>query len=139
MTALLPSTAISTPLSTAVVGPTLQLNGAPRNLTVQANFAGGTSGTSVDAYVQTTLDGGNTWVDVANFHFTSSSAKAVFNLSAVTPVATQYTPTDGTLSSNTAKDGVLGPQFRTKYQSSGTYSSTSIRIDVASIDLPANP
>jgi hypothetical protein len=138
MTALLPTTAISNPLS-ATVGPTLQLNGAPRNLTVQANFAGGTSGSSVDAYVQTTLDGGNTWTDICNFHFTTSSARKVFNLSAATPVTSIATPSDGALSANSAQDGVLGPQFRTKYQSSGTYSSTSLRIDVASIDLPATP
>jgi hypothetical protein len=138
MTALLPSTAISSPLS-ATPGPTLTLNGAPRNLTVQANLTYGSGGTSIDAYVQTTLDAGATWTDICNFHFTTSSARRVYNLSAATPVTSIATPSDGSMSSNSAQDGVLGPQFRTKYQSSGTYSSTSLRIDVASIDLPALP
>lgn len=44
------------------------------------------------------------------------------------------------MTANTAQDGVLGPKFRVKYQSTGTYAGgTTIEIDVASDQLPALP
>lgn len=136
-TPLLPPTTITSAISTPAVSGPMILNGAPRNLTAQATFAYGSGGTSVDAYLQVTLDNGATWTDVANFHFTTASARKVINLSAATPVTTQVTPTDGSMTSNTAQDGVLGPQFRVKYQSSGTYAGgTTVRVDVTSVDLP---
>lgn len=126
-------------ITSAIASGTLagveKLLGAPRNLTLQANFVYGSGGTTVDAYVQTSVDGGNTWVDVCNFHFTTSSQRFLFNLNAQTPVTTEYTATDGSLSSNTSKDGILGSQLRVKYQSTGTYSGTSLSVDATSDQL----
>jgi len=108
-----------------------KLNAPPRNLCVQANFTYGSGGTTVDAYLQTSIDGGTTWVDICNFHFTTASARFLFNLNSQTPVTTEYTPTDGSLTANTSKDGILGRQFRVKYQSSGTYAGgTTLAIDI---------
>lgn len=122
----------------APVAPNSQitLNDPPRNLTAQAVFTYGSGGTSVDAYLQTSVDGGATWFDIANFHFTTASAKALFNLSSQTPVTTQFTtPTDGSLTANTSKDGLVGPLFRVKLMSVGTYAGgTTLRIDVCSSD-----
>lgn len=102
----------------------------PTSVTLQGTFTYGSGGTSADAWVQTSLDGGGTWTDVANFHFTTSSARFVYNLSSATPVTTEYTPTDGTLGANTAKDGVIGPVWRVKYTTVGTYAGgTALRID----------
>lgn len=110
----------------------------PSNLTLQANFTYGSGGTSADAYVQTSLDGGGTWVDVAEFHFTTSSARVLYNLNSSTSVTTQYTATDGTLSANTAKDGLFGSQWRVKYTTVGTYAgSTTLRIDAFANGLTA--
>lgn len=118
--------------ASATVGPTVKFNAPPRNLAIQANFAYGSGGATVDAWVQTSCDGGNTWIDVAQFHFTTSASRVAYNLNSQTPVTTQYTATDGSLGSNTAKDGLLGPQFRTKYSSTGTYAgATSLLIDIA--------
>lgn len=137
---LLPPVTIGAAIAALVAGPQLILNGSPRNLTIQGSLAYGAGGTTIDAYVQTSLDGGLTWIDIAQFHFTTSAAAFVYNLSAATPVGTEYTPTDGSLSANTSKDGILGPRFQVKYKSSGTYTgATALRIDVASIDLPASP
>lgn len=137
---LLPPTTITAAITAALVSEVFSLGFAPRNLTVQAALTYGSGGTTVDAYLQTTLDGGVTWMDIANFHFTTSSAAAVINLSAATPQTTQKVPGDGTLASNTAVDGVLGPKFRIKYKSSGTYGgSTSLRVDAQGIDVPGNP
>jgi hypothetical protein len=110
----------------------LQLVDAPSSIAVQANFTYGSGGTSVDAYLQTSLDGGSTWIDIAQFHFTTASARFAYNLNSQTPVTTEYTPTDGTLTANTAKDGFVGPLYQVKLASTGTYAgNTSLRIDVS--------
>jgi hypothetical protein len=134
------ATLLNQPITTAITlaaagaGSVLMLD-APRTLCVQANFVYGSGGTTIDAYLQTSLDGGSTWIDICNFHFTTSAARFVYNLSGLTAVTTEYTATDGSLSANTAKDGVLGPLFRVKLGSTGTYASTSLQIDVAAPGL----
>lgn len=116
-----------------VVSGSVRLLTAPRNLTIQGKFAYGSGGTSVDAYVQTSLDNGSTWVDIAEFSWTTSAGTKIYNLSGGTAKTTAVTPTDGTLTANTAVDGVLGPQFRVKVVSVGTYAgATSVAIDIAS-------
>ena len=131
------ATLVNATITTALTGSTaatsvLQVGGlmGVESVTLQATFTYGSGGTTAAAYVQTTLDGGVTWIDIANFAFTTSSAIKVATLSALTPVTTVYTPTDGTLSSNTVKDGVLGNQFRVKVTTTGTYAaSTTLRVD----------
>ena len=133
---LLPATTITTAISPAQVSSVIKLNGAPRNLTAQFNFTYGSGGTTADAYLQTSLDGGLTWTDIANFHVTTSSARKIINLNSQTAETTQITPTDGSMTSNTAQDGVLGPQLRVKYQSTGTYAGgTTLQIDIAADQL----
>jgi hypothetical protein len=103
----------------------------PVNVLAMASltFVGG--GTSADAYLQTSLDGGTSWCDVANWHFLVASAKFVYNLSSLTPVTTQYAPLDGALAANTAKDGIIGSHWRVKWTSVGTYTgATILRVDV---------
>lgn len=110
----------------------LQLVDAPTSVCVQANFTYGSGGTTVDAYLQTSIDGGLTWIDIAQFHFTTASARFLYNLNSQTSVTTEYTPTDGTLAANTAKDGITGPLYQVKIASAGTYAgNTSLRIDVS--------
>jgi hypothetical protein len=136
---LLPSTTITGAIATTTT-PWVPLNGTPRNLVVQANLAYGSGGTSVDVYVQTTFDGGVSATDIANFHFTTSSARKAFNVSAVTPQLTPVALTDGAISANTAQDGLIGPRIRLKYTSSGTYAGgTTLQVDAHSIDIPAYP
>jgi hypothetical protein len=116
----------------AIASSQLTLPDAPSNLDAEAQFTYGSGGTTVDAWLQTSIDGGVSWIDIAQFHFTTSSAKFVFNLNGQTPVTTEYTPTDGTLASNTAKDGLLGPTFQLKLASTGTYAgNTTLRVDIS--------
>jgi hypothetical protein len=106
---------------------------APRNVCVQANFTYDSGGTTVNAWLQTSLDNGTTWVDVAQFAFTTAAGRFVYNLNSQTPVTTEYTPTDGTLAGNTSKDGILGNQIRVKYQTTGTYGGASaLSVDMQS-------
>lgn len=109
----------ATPLAPAMTGIDKY-----RGVTVQAAFTYvASAATSVTAYVQTTLDGGTTWVDVIAFQFTTASATKIGNVRRTTPVTTLATPTDGTLTANTAVDGILGDQLRVKWTSSGTYGA----------------
>jgi hypothetical protein len=148
---LLPTTAITTAIPATTTTPT-QLPGTPRNLSIQANFVYGSGGTSVDVYVQTSLDGQVTWTDLCNLHFTTASERKGANISTCQPQGTPQssatapdgqtpiTLTDGSISTNTAQDGILGPYLRVKYQSSGTYAgSTTVRVDVHSADIPPFP
>ncbi len=128
---------ITTALSTST-GTVYQLKNANmdvEHLTIQGNFAWGSGGTTADVYVQTSMDGGRSWCDIAEFSFTTAIAVKICNLSALTPVTTVYTPTDGTLSANTVKDGIIGSQLRAKYKSSGTYSTTTVYIDVIGAEI----
>ena len=123
------TTAVANQLS-AVATP--QSAVLPDNLTIQANFAYGSGGTTATAYVQTSFDGGATWCDIANFAFTTSAAKKIYNLSRATPITSVAPPTDGSLSSNTCVDGLLGSQYRVKWTTTGTYAgATSLVIDIA--------
>ena len=96
-----------------------------KSLAIYINFVYGSSGTSVDAYIQTSFDGGTTWIDIAEYSGTTSSQKRAYNLSALTPVTSIYTPSDGAMASNTSKDGFIGDQIRVKFTSVGTYAGTT--------------
>jgi hypothetical protein len=104
----------------------------PKNAVIQAAFTYGSGGTTLKAWVQTSLDFGTTWIDIYCFSVTQTSLVNVVNLSALTAVTTPYVSTDGTLTANTAKDGILGPMFRVKTTSTGTYATnTTLRIDMS--------
>lgn len=123
---------ITTAAAASVTTPVQISAYRPESMALYANFVYGSGGTSADAYVQTSHDDGLTWMDVANFHFTTSSAKAIYNLSSLTVVATTATITDGSLAANTTKDGVLGTLYRVKYTTVGTYAgSTTLAVYAA--------
>jgi hypothetical protein len=122
---------LTSPISVTTSTP-MQVRDEVPTLLAQCAFTYGSGGVSADAYLQTSIDGGASWIDIANWHWTTTSGKSVCNLSSNTVITTFYTPTDGSLASNTCKDGVLGSQFRVKYQSSGTYAGgTTLTVDVA--------
>jgi hypothetical protein len=87
-------------------------------------------GTTAKAWVQTSFDGAVTWMDIANFAFTTSTAKRAYHLTnvAVTSIAT---PTDGALADNTAVDGFHGPIYRVKLTTTGTYTGASTFVITA--------
>lgn len=124
--AALVSQVITTALTAAVTTP-LQIDPyRPSSLALYANFVYGSGGLTATAWVQTSHDGGLTWMDVANFAFTTSSAKAIVNLSATTVVSTTASITDGTLASNTVVDGILGTLYRGKLTTTGTYATGTV-------------
>ncbi len=100
-------------------------------ITVQTIFTRGGGGTTAKAYLQTSFDEGTTWVDIASFSFTTSSLTNIYNLTANTAKTTAVVPTDGTLAANTVVDGLIGGKLRTKYVTTGTYTTnTTLKMDV---------
>jgi hypothetical protein len=99
--------------------------GRCKALLLYCNFTYGSSGTTAKVYVQTSLDGGTTWIDIAMFDHTTASLARCYNLSGATAVTSVYTVTDGSLTSNTCKDGIIGDQLRVKFTSTGTYATST--------------
>ena len=93
-------------------------------MTIQAKFSYvASAATGLDAWVQTSLDGGLTWIDVAEFNFTTASATKVANVVALTAVPVPVAVTDGSMAANTTLQGVIGDLWRVKYTSVGTYGA----------------
>lgn len=130
MAALL-NTTITTAVTAATTTP-LQFRGpVPHNVAIQSVFTYGSGGTTAKVWIQTSFDGGTTWCDVALHSVTTSSATAIWNVSALTTHTTAVTPTDGTLASATANDGLIGQFWRCKYTTTGTYAgNTTLRVDI---------
>lgn len=98
-------------------------------MSLQARFApGATVGATVKAYVQTSLDQGQTWFDVACFAFATAGDLRVLNLSGLQPLTTPTVPADGALADNTVLDGPLGDRLRAKVLSAGTYAQTLLSL-----------
>lgn len=93
---------------------------------VSLRLSWGSGGTTVRAFVQTSLDGGTTATDIACVLFGTASEHAILNFSALTPKTTQVSSTDGALADDTAVDGVLGDRLRLKVVSTGTYAGSTI-------------
>lgn len=83
-------------------------------------------GESVKAYIQTSLDQGNTWIDIACCTFQIAYKRVVLNFSGLTPKTTETVPTDGSMTDDTAMDGILGDQVRLKVKSTGTYDAGTL-------------
>ena len=129
---ILASLTVTAAQAGVVTTPLQFRDGTPESLAFQATFAYGSGGTSVSAWIQTTIDGGVTWTDAANFTFTNASARSFMALSALTTANSPLLATDGTLAANTAVGAPIGPEWRVKYTTVGTYAGgTTLRIDAA--------
>src|ERR1700756_3717936 len=84
-------------------------------------FTWGSGGTSVNAYVQTSIDK-NTWVDVISFAQFANVSGNSFLAAQQSGIAVQ-SPTDGALPPNTIVTGLLyNLYWRVKYTVVGAYS-----------------
>jgi hypothetical protein len=113
---------ITAPLTAAVTPAVQAAPYRPQSLAIYAVFTYGSGGTTFSVWIQTSLDGGQTWVDIANVSGTTASLKSIVNLSALTAVTTTPAITDGTLASNTTLNGVLGTLYRVKVTTTGVYA-----------------
>ncbi len=126
---LLDPLTISAAVSAIATDPILGLGGVDY-LTVEAKFLYGSGGTNATAYVQTSLDGGLTWVDIMCFQFTTAAASKVSSVTThIAPGTQAFAPSDGGLSANTIINGVIGDRIRLKYVTTGTYGgATSLAV-----------
>ncbi len=99
-----------------------------QSLTLTLDWRYGSGGTTFKVYLQTSVDGGNTWFDIACWAPTNANAKKGYNFSALTPVTTPVALTDGAMTDNTAQDGLLGDRVRLKKVSTGTYAGNSLLV-----------
>lgn len=125
---LLPPLTISGAVAATVTSPVMLLSGM-RYVIAEAKFLFGAGGTSVKAYIQTSIDGGLTWIDVIAFAFTGTAGNKVSAVSTTIALAAAVAPTDGTLTDNTIVNGLLGDRIRLKYVTTGDYTgATSLAV-----------
>ena len=101
-----------------------------KSLTVEVNFTYGSGGTNAKVWIQTSLDGGTTWVDIMAFAFTTASVRAIMTV-LMASVATPVTPLLQSLTDDTTQNGILGDRLRALITTTGTYAgSTTIKVTV---------
>jgi hypothetical protein len=144
---------LSVPVTTAITqttGQTFQIRPGPggqwlpATMTIQCTLTWGSGGTTIDADVQTSLDGGGTWVDVANCNFATiaASKRLVWTIqSSLLAAPVQVTtPTDGSMTANTALNSVFGTMWRVKYATTGTFAGgTILDVDVVANGMTTLP
>ena len=109
-------------------------------LAVEAEFVVDSGGGTADVYVQTSLDGGATWIDIMNFHFTTASKKAVSAVVMTTALAASVdvTSADGALASGTILSGLLGPMIRAKLVTASTVYGGATTLKVYAVPVLAS-
>jgi hypothetical protein len=120
---LIPTTTLAA--AGTFVGEVKMLAPGTKTLSAQAVFVRAAGGTTTKVYVQTTFDGGATWVDIMCLAFATTTATEISSVRTDIAVAASYTPTDGTLTDDSIKDGLIGDRVRVKYVVAGTYSGAS--------------
>lgn len=120
----------ATTLAAAVTGqastPVLGLAGVA-SLVLEAKFVRAGGGTTCKVWVQTSVDDGVTWFDVACFAFAITTANKLHSVVAVpaTPLTPATAPVSGALADDTVLNGVLGDRLRTVLTTTGTYTGAS--------------
>lgn len=115
---------ITVPLAASAQASIANLDGMTA-LTLIATFGYGSAGTTASVTVQTSADGGTTWLDIARFDFTTASAKKVANLSGLLSKAVAAY---AALASEGVFDGVLGTQLRAVVTTTGTYVNSTLDV-----------
>ena len=104
--------------------PVCNLQGmAAASLQVRLSSAAG--GTSINVFILTTLDQGQSWFDVACVQFTTTPGVQVLNLSGLDRAAPS-SPTNLALTPGTILDGPLGDSLQAIVVSEGTYTGAPL-------------
>lgn len=120
--ALLPTTTITG--AGTVTGDAYPFgNRVVEGFSVESIFVYGSGGTTAKVFVQTSFDGGTTWVDLASHAFALATASKVSAVTTgIAPASQAFAPTDGALTDNTIVQGVVGDRIRAKLITAGTYA-----------------
>lgn len=98
-----------------------------RFISLEAKFVRAGGGTTCKVWVQTSLDGGVTWFDIASFAFATTTANKVHSvrLDPATPITPATVPASATLTDDTVLNGILGNMFRCLFTTTGIYTGAS--------------
>lgn len=123
---LLASTTLAAAVANQASSPILGLTGMV-SVALEAKFVRAGGGTTCKVWIQTSLDDGVSWFDVACFAFTTSSGNKLHSVVAVpgTAMTPATVPASATLADDTVLNGVLGDRLRVLYTTTGTYSGAS--------------
>ena len=102
------------------------------------NFTYGSGGTTIDALLQTSYDGGASFLDFIYFAQLTTSSNVQFYLAnapeAIVPTGTAFT-TPGTLSAGNANLVAPGSMFQLILTTVGTYAASALTISLTA-DVP---
>jgi hypothetical protein len=116
---------ITTAVTSLALTPITGLEGMDE-LSVEFNFAYGSGGTTLKAWLQTSLSQGTRWRDLACFSATTTSKNRDFSLKR-TADTSLWTPGNGVLADDTiASSIVFGDQLRLLLSTTGTYAGGSV-------------
>lgn len=93
---------------------------------LQVRFAYGSGGTQTNVFVQTSVDQGQSFFDIANIQFTTTSGVELINLSGLNSVTTPVAPTNLALAAGTVLNGPIGDRLQVCVVSTGTYSGQTL-------------
>jgi len=90
----------------------------------------GSGGTTVDAFIQTSYDGGASWWDILHFpQWTTGTAAYLYNMTDAVNSSNFTTLTNNqSLSAGTGVAAALGSMFRALLTTTGTYVATGLTI-----------
>lgn len=123
---------LSSALTNEEVATVTGLTGANR-VSFIARFTDGGSGSpypTCKVYIQTSLNRGSNWYDIACFAFDTTSTVKGLSIDAGEALNSAVTMTTGSLSDDTTIDGVLGERIRMVVTTTETYAGgSSISVD----------
>lgn len=98
-----------------------------RHISLEAKFVRAGGGTTCKVWVQTSLDNGVTFFDIAAFAFTTTSGNKVHavRIDPATALTPATVPASATLADDTVLNGILGNKFRCLLTTTGTYTGAS--------------
>ena len=110
---------------TSLCDPITGLDGMSA-VSLEVRFVYGSGGTTADVFVQSSIDQGSNWFDVAHAAFTTANGIKLFNVSGLVSTTAAVVPADGTLAADTTQGGILGDRLRVKVISAGTYAGNTL-------------
>lgn len=99
------------------------------SVTVEVDFNWGSGGTTCIFLIDTSLDQGTNWINIARLDFATANDLKVVNLSAAAAAAVASLTSD--LGAEGKRDGILGDRLRCRRTSTGTYANTSAAVRAA--------
>ena len=129
---------VTTAQTIATRGKVHKLPDKCKGLTAECVFVDGGGGTTIDVFIQTSIDavGGTVvgrapqvWTDIMQFAFLVTAGRKILKVREETAIVAAVTESDGALADDTAVSGFIGSHVRARIVTTGTYTGTST-IDV---------